>query len=381
MKLAHLADLHFGIIVNHISMIEEQKHMMNQIMDLLCEEKPDAVLLCGDIYDKAVPSAEATALLDDFFTKLAEENLKVFVIAGNHDSGDRLAYAAGLIESKGIYICGAFEGKLRQYTLQDDYGDVNICLLPYIRQSYVNRYIEKEEDKAKTYTEAVRKAIETGDLDFTGRNVLLSHQFVTGAKTDPDGSEQLVIGGLDEVSASAYEGFDYIALGHIHNRQRIADNIYYAGTPLKYSFSEENKTKSITFIDLLEKGNMHIYERELVPLHDMRTIRGRYRDVLLAGQNDARAEDYIRFILTDETEADDAMRHLRTVYPNAMRLDYDNSHTRMTAIDNKTVTENKSPLELFRDFYVMRNQSAMTSVQEEIITEMVQEIFNSGGAQ
>lgn len=377
MKFAHLGDLHLGMTMNHVNLVEDQKYILESILNLLQKEKPDAVLIAGDVYDKAVPGAEATTLLGDFLADLNAAGLPVFIIAGNHDSSERLSYASELLQKQNVYISGRFDGKMPHYTLRDDEGEVNIWLLPFLRPGHVNRYIEDEKDKVKDYTSAVRVAIEFSSVDWTARNVIISHQFVTGAFVHEEGSEQLMVGGTDQVSISAYEGFEYVALGHIHSFQKLKDHpAYYCGTPLKYSFSEEHDHKGVIFVELKEKGNVHVYQRELVPLHDMRTLKGKYEDILVQSKEDEHNMDYLRVILTDEDEVEDAVRHLRAVYPNVLRLEYDNARMRQMMEEMPVNDKELSPMEIFSLFFVERNGREMNEKEEAIAREMIVKLFD-----
>lgn len=374
MKFAHLADLHLGISLNHIRMVEEQTYILDQIISILKEEKPDGLLIAGDVFDKAVPSAEAVVMLDHFLFQLAEMHMETFMIAGNHDSGDRLSYAGSLLEKQGIHITGNYTGKIVGHTMQDAYGEVCVWTLPFIRPSYVNRYLEN--DMVEDYTQAVQKAVASREIDESRRNVILSHQFVTGASVEPDGSEQLMVGGLDQVSASAYEKFDYAALGHIHSFQKVkGGEIYYSGTPLKYSFSEENDVKAVQFVELKEKGNVTTYRRELKPLHEMRTVKGKYADLLLQAQQDPRPDDFIRVILTDEEEIDQAVRHLRNVWPNVLRLDYDNARTKVLQEEMPEIDDTKTPLEVCAEFYQSRHHTSWSDAQQALMQQLIEKIW------
>lgn len=377
MKFAHLADLHIGIMLNHANMIEEQKYIFSRILAILKEEKPDAVLIAGDVYDRAVPSAEAASLLGWFLSALNEGGFPVFMIAGNHDSPERLAYAAALLEKQNIHIAGSFTGKMPCYTLHDEYGEADLWLLPFIRPSHVNRWISEEKDRVHDYTAAVKAAVAASGVDFSRRNVIVSHQFVSGASVHENGSEQLSVGGLDQVMTAAYEGFDYAALGHIHSFQKTGGGkICYSGTPLPYSFSEENDHKGVVIAELGRKGELVIRQRLLTPLHRMRTCRGKYEDLMLAAPQDPGRDDWLRIILTDEQEPDQAVRHLRSVYPNLLRLDYDNSRTRRELQPEETEQDILSPLEIFEHFFTLRNGRKMNETEQEIAAEMTARIFD-----
>ncbi len=377
MKFAHLGDLHLGMTLHHVNLIEDQKYILDAILKILKEEKADSVLIAGDVYDKAVPGSEATSLLSYFLAELNSAGFPVFMIAGNHDSAERLSYASELLGKQNIHIAGRFAGEMPHYTIEDDYGEVDVWLLPFLRPGYVNRYIGKEEDKVKDYTAAIKAAIELSPVDYAKRNVILSHQFVTGSFVHEEGSEQLMVGGTDQVSISAYDGFDYIALGHIHSFQKIKNqNAYYCGTPLKYSFSEEHDKKGVLFVELKEKGNIQVYQKELVPLHDMRTIKGTYEEVLMNAKEDAGKMDYLQVVLTDEDEVEDAVRYLRAVYPNVLRLTYDNARMRQFMEEMPVNDRELSPMEIFSLFFQERNGREMNEKEQRIAREMILRLFD-----
>ncbi len=375
MKIAHLADLHFGIVVNRISMIHEQRTMMKQIIDILVKEQVDAVVIAGDVYDKSVPSIEATQLLDDFLDSLIDAKIPTYIIAGNHDNPDRLCYGARMFAKQNIFLVGNYEGKIANFTQSDDYGEVNFYLLPYIRPSYVNRYLEDDE-KVSDYTQAVMKVVEKTHVDFSKRNVLLSHQFLEGGHYDPEGSEEIVVGGLDNISVDAYEGFDYVALGHLHHAQNInSERVRYSGTPIKYSFSEENQKKSLTIVELKEKGNLTVSQIPLKPLHEMRTIRGYYQDVVNQAMEDHNREDYVRFLFQDDVRVENAMQHMRSIYLNAMDLDYVNEINDNTNPINANMQKKMSPLQIFEKFYEERRNMELTEHQLEILSNYISSIW------
>ena len=278
--MAHLADLHIGKKLYEFSMIEDQRFILEQILGILEEEKVDGVLVAGDVYDKPVPAAEAVQLLDDFLTGLASCGIKVFLISGNHDSAERLAFGARLFGEAGVYVSRIYDGTVRKITLRDEYGEADVHLLPFIKPSMVRHFWEEEE--TETFQDAVRTAIHHMEVDPSRRNVLVAHQFVTGAGTCE--SEELLVGGLDQVDASLFADFDYVALGHIHSPQKIGrETLRYCGTPLKYSFSEADQEKSVTIVELREKGDVRLSVRPLRPLHDLRQIRGSYMEVTSPG--------------------------------------------------------------------------------------------------
>ena len=374
MKLIHLSDLHIGKRVNEVSMIEDQEYILTQILHIIDEEKPAAVLISGDVYDKSVPSAEAVTLFDDFLCRLAKRNLTVLIISGNHDSPERLAFGNRLMESSGIHISPVYTGKVEAVTLSDEHGDVRFWLLPFIKPAHVKRYFPDEE--IESYTDAVRVAVEKMNIDPDVRNVLLTHQFVTGASTCD--SEEISVGGSDNVDATVFEGFDYVALGHIHGHQNIGSNrIRYCGTPLKYSFSEEHHHKSVTVVNLGTKGELELRLRPLTPRYDLRSIRGTFEQLTDKSFYEATTtDDYLHIILTDEEDVSEAIGKLRIIYPNIMKLSYDNTRTRTNhIIDGAQDVQRKSPLELFEELYVLQNNQPMSDEQRSFTRELIESIW------
>lgn len=374
MKLIHLSDLHLGKRVNEVSMIEDQAYILQQVLRIIKEEKADAVLLCGDIYDKSVPSAEAVTLFDEFLSRMAQLQVNVYAISGNHDSPERLAFGNRLMEGAGIYMAPVYNGNIAPLQLTDEHGTVNFWLLPFIKPAHVKRFYP--EDTIESYTDAVRVAVENMGIDTTQRNVLLTHQFVTGAATCE--SEEISVGGSDNVDASVMEAFDYVALGHIHGPQNIGSNrIRYCGTPLKYSFSEANHYKSVTVVDMGAKGELELHTVALTPLHDMRVIRGSFQEVtdksFYAG---TAVDDYLQVILTDEEDVPEAIGKLRVIYPNIMKLTYDNTRTRTNQIiDGAENVEQKTPLQLFAELYEQQNNQPMSQVQSSFVADLIESIW------
>lgn len=370
MKLIHLSDLHIGKRVNEISMIDDQDYILNQILEIIDEEQADAVLIAGDVYDKSVPSAEAVTLFDDFLCRLAQKKIPVLIISGNHDSAERLAFGGRLMEESGIHISPVYNGAAQSVILSDEHGEVNFWLLPFLKPAHVKRFYPDE--KIESYTDAIRVAVEHMGIDAGKRNVLLTHQFVTGASTCE--SEEISVGGSDNVDASVFADFDYVALGHIHGPQNIGSNrIRYCGTPLKYSFSEEKHFKSVTVVNLGEKGELELQLRPLMPRHDLRSVRGKFADLL----NTANAtEDYVQVILTDEEDVPEAIGQLRKVYPNIMKLSYDNTRTRSTSIiDGAVDVQKKTPLELFDELYELQNNQPMSGEQRSFTQHLIESIW------
>lgn len=374
MKLIHLSDLHLGIRVNEFSMTEDQKYILGRIAEITEEEKPDAVIIAGDIYDKTVPPAEAVQLFDDFLYRLSLSVPRVFVISGNHDSPERIAFGSRLIDKSGIYLSPVYDGKVTPVSLKDEYGTVNFFMLPFVRPSSVRRFFPDEN--TETYTEAVRTAVSHMDIPAGDRNILITHQFVMGSVRSD--SEDISVGGTDNVDATVFEAFDYTALGHIHGPQNVGkETVRYCGTPLKYSFSEAGQEKSVTVAELKEKGNISIRTVPLLPLHDMREIRGTYMELMQKKTyENTRTDDYLRVILTDEEDVPDAVMKLRTVYPNIMRLDYDNTRTRTVDVSEGTAyTEKRTPLELFGEFYEKQNGKPMSDIQTGYVTDLIRKLW------
>ncbi len=374
MKFVHLSDLHLGKRVNEFSMIEDQAYILTKILGIIREERPDGVLIAGDIYDKSVPSVEAVSLFDDFLKQLSRQQTQVFIISGNHDSPERLGFASELIALSGIHIAPAYDGMVCPVSLEDSYGTVNVYMLPFIKPVHVRSAFP--EEKAESYTEAVSAAIAHMDIREGERNILIAHQFVTGAARCE--SEDISVGGLDNVDASVFDAFDYVALGHIHGPQQIGrESVRYCGTPLKYSFSEAKQRKSVTVAELKEKGNLGIRTVSLTPLRDLRELKGTYEELANRKNYEGTSlEDYLHITLTDEEDIVDAVGKLRVIYPNLMKLDYDNRRTR----ENREITggdemEAKTPMELVREFYERQNNQPMNGKQEALVSRLMEKIW------
>ena len=374
MKLMHLSDLHLGKRVYEFSMYEDQKYILSQILDIADKEQVQAVMICGDIYDKQIPPAESVQLFDDFLTKLSVRKLPVFIISGNHDSAERLSFGARLMEQSGVCFSETFSGKIQTYQLQDENGSLNLYLLPFLKPTIVRQAFPEAE--IGSYQDAVAYALQQVKPDESQRNILMAHQFVTGAHRSE--SEEILVGGLDNIDASVFAAYDYVALGHIHTPQKVGrETIRYCGTPIKYSFSEAAKDKSVTIVELAEKGKVQIQEHILKPLHDLREIRGTYEE-LTARKNyaDTDVEDYLHITLTDEEDIMDVMDKLHTIYANIMKLDYDNLRTRNSNhISGVDPLQEKSPAELFEAFYQLQNNQNMTVQQKEYIAQMIDKIW------
>ena len=340
MKFIHLSDLHLGKRLNEFSLLEDQAYILEECLRIVSEERPDAVILAGDIYDKAVPSAEAVTLFDDFLGRLSGCGVRVFVLSGNHDSSERLAFGGRLVKAGGVYLSPVYDGRVEPVRLTDAYGPVNVYMLPFVKPAHVRRCFPDSE--IASYTDAVRTAVEQMHMDPAERNVLITHQFVTGAARSE--SEDISVGGADNVDASAFDGIDYVALGHIHGPQQIgSERIRYCGTPLKYSFSEAGHIKSLTVAELREKGDLRVRTVPLKPLRDLRELKGTYME------------------LTD---------------PNLMKLDYDNRRTRSsTVIGGADNVEEKTPLELFGELYEKQNGMPLSDEQARFSAGLIESIW------
>ena len=397
MKLFHLSDLHLGKRVNEFSMLPDQEFILQQILQLADDEQPDAVLIAGDVYDKTVPPAEAVQLFDDFLCQLAERRIEVLIISGNHDSAERIAFGGRLMEHSGVHVSPVYDGSVSPVTLTDDFGPVDFYLLPFIKPAHVRRYFPEAD--ITSYTDALGVAIDAMKVDPARRNVLITHQFVTGAARSD--SEEISVGGTDNVDASVFAPFDYVALGHIHGPQNVsvssdaATLARYCGTPLKYSFSEAHHTKSVAVVELSAKNDaaadqaaqlslyaeaqpcVSIRTLPLTPRHDLRELRGTYMELTAKSfYEGTAADDYLHITLTDEEDIPDAMNKLRVIYPNLMKLDYDNTRTRSAGhVEAAAQVQSLSPLELFAQFYEIQNGQPMSDEQQSIATGLIQQIW------
>lgn len=374
MKLIQLSDLHLGKRVNEFSLLEDQEYILTEILGIIEEERPDGVIIAGDVYDKAVPPAEAVRLFDEFLYRLARGGRQVFVISGNHDSPERIAFGARIMGQSGVHLSPVYEGKVTPVTLTDEYGRVNLFLLPFVKPVHVRRFAPEEE--IASYTDAVRTAITRMEIPESDRNILVTHQFVTGAVRSD--SEEISVGGTDQVDVSVLVPFDYVALGHLHRPQNVGkETIRYCGTPLKYSFSEAGDDKSVTCVELGAKGDISVSAIPLIPRRDMRELKGTYLELTdKSSYEGTDTEDYLHITLTDEEDVPDAIRKLRTIYPNIMKLDYDNRRTRSMAVPELMERpETRTPLELFGAFYEQQNGQAMTEEQSRWIQGLIEDIW------
>ncbi len=369
MKLIHLSDLHLGKRLNEFSLGEDQEYILNQILEIVEAERPDALLIAGDVYDKAIPSVEAVALFDEFLVRLSGLRLHIFVISGNHDSPERIAFASRLLDASGIHLSPVYSGSVEPIRLEDDFGPVNFYLLPFVKPIHVRRFFP--EEPTDTYSQALATAVGHMHLDEKQRNILLTHQFVTGASRSD--SEEISVGGADNVDSAVFEVFDYVALGHLHRPQHCGSRkIRYCGTPLQYSFSEAEEEKSLTVVELKEKGSLSIRTLPLKPLHELVELRGSFEDLTTKSENTAWRDAYVHLTLTDEEDIPDAAAKLRLIYRGLMKLDYDNARTRSNAeITGAQVQRSRSPLELFADFYELQNNRPMTAEQLVFLEELI----------
>ena len=380
MKFLHISDLHIGKRVNEFSMIEDQKYILNQILRIAEQERAEAVLIAGDIYDKPMPSAEAVQMFDWFLTGLADLGKTVIAVSGNHDSPERIAFGGELMRGRGVYVSPVYRGEALEVALRDEYGDISVHLLPFLkpatlRHALEGRQEEEENRLPESYQEALEIAVKRMEIDVKKRNILVAHQFVTGAgRCD---SEEVSVGGLDNVDASVFDDFDYVALGHIHSPQSVGrETVRYCGTPLKYSFSEAEQEKSVTVLEMGEKGDVVLSTVPLVPLRDMRKIRGSYGEVMSRSfYQDTNTEDYVQITLTDEEDIPDGLQKLRTVYPNLMQVAYDNSRTRQDrTVEAAEQAERKSELELFGEFFELQNNQPMSAEQAAYMEKLIADL-------
>lgn len=373
MKLIHLSDLHVGKRVNEFSMAEDQKYILNQILEIIDREQPDCVVIAGDVYDKSIPSAEAVQILDDFLTRLAGRKIPTAMISGNHDSPERLSFGAQLMKESGIYVSPVYDGQVQSIGFADEYGEVRVYLLPFLKPATVRHVYE--EETVESYQDAVETAISHLPFNTSCRNVLVAHQFAAGASRCE--SEEMSVGGIDQVDVSVFDDFDYVALGHIHSPQSAGrPAVRYCGTPLKYSFSEAGQQKSVSVVELFEKGRVEIREVPLTPLRDMRKIRGTYLELTARSfYQGTNTEDYIQAILTDEEDIPDGMQKLRIIYPNLMRLEYDNRRTRENRqIQQAADAEEKSETELFSQLYELQNNQPLDEEQKQFLEAVIRQV-------
>ena len=382
MRFVHLSDLHLGKRVNDFSMIDDQRFILERILEIIDEEKPQAVLIAGDVYDKPLPPAEAVRLFDGFISRLSETDAEVFIISGNHDSAERLSFGSQIMDRQGIHFAGGYDGSTRCFSLEDEFGRVNFYMLPFIKPVHVRQAFIEDEKAAEisSFTDAVGFAIEKMEVDTEERNVLIAHQFCTGAERSE--SEEVSVGGLDNVDIAVFKPFDYTALGHLHGPQSGgAARLRYCGSPLKYSFSESDQMKSVTVVELGDKKDgvcrVHLRTPELVPLRDMKVLRGSFNELTDINYfKHIDKNDYMRIILTDEEDVIGALGSLRAIYPNIMRLEYDNTRTRAAAIvPDVEGNDGRTPLEIFSSLYEMQNGKEMDEEQSGLVSSLIEKVW------
>ena len=379
MKILHTSDLHIGKRVKEFSMLDEQRFILNQILTTAEAEQPDAIILAGDIYDKSVPSAEAVSLFDDFLVSLARLGKSIFIISGNHDSPERISFASRIMQASKIYLSPVYDGTIRPVILPDGESEVAFYLLPFIKPSVVLHYADEGTD-IKTYDDAMRYVVSKMDIDQSRRNILIAHQYVTGAERSE--SEDMVIGGLDNVDASVFAPFDYVALGHLHRPQYCGrETIRYSGSPLKYSFSEVFDKKSVTIIEISAGQAPVVTEHALTPLHEWYALRGTYDGLTARDYYNGKGyqEAYVSITLTDEDDIPDGMRKLRTIYHRLMELSYDNKRTRagMTNIGKPMNVNELKPIDLFGELFEKQNAQPLTDRQRQYVNSLIDQVFNN----
>lgn len=373
MKYFHLSDLHIGKRVNEYSMIEDQEYILQQILSYIDEEQPNGILLAGDLYDKSVPSAEAVTVFDQFLVELTRRNIPVFAISGNHDSPERIAFGRELFQENKLFLSPVYQKGMKPIQQVDSYGEYYIYLLPFIKPTHVRQQLELE---VSTYTEALQAAIADLNVDSSQRNILVTHQFVSGGERSD--SEDLSIGGSDNVDASVFAAFDYVALGHLHRPQNVGSKkIRYCGSPLKYSFSESSHNKSITVVELKDKNELSITELPLNPLHDLCEYRGTFHEFISeAFKSSINPLDYIHLTLTDDFEGVNVLQDLRQLYPNLMKVDYDNERTKSSiSLQRLQVLENQTPYDLIAGFYEGQNGSILNEKQQAYVQQLIDKIW------
>lgn len=373
MKWFHLSDLHLGKRLCEVPLLSDQAHILSQILAMTAEERPDGVLIAGDVYDKPVPSAEAVGLLDDFLVRLSRQGVPAYLISGNHDSAERLSFGGRLMAAGGVHVAPVYSGQVEPIVLADQYGPVHLYLLPFLKPAHVRRFFP--EASIESYTDAVAAVVSAMEIDPAVRNVLVAHQFVTGSVRCA--SEEVSVGGTDNVDVSVFDGFDYVALGHLHSPQRAGrDTVRYCGTPLAYSFPEAEQEKSVTVVELKEKGSVSLRTLPLTPLRRLGELRGTYEELTCRQfyEGTDYQSRYLRVVLTDEEDVVDAAVKLRMVYPGLMQVAYDNHRTQAAGVP-ELESERRSPLELLEEFYEGQNGQPMGDAQRQLARELMEQIW------
>ena len=374
MKFFHISDLHLGKRLNEMTLLEDQVAILNEILQKADELHPDGVVIAGDIYDKSVPPAEAVQVFDGFLTALAERSIAALVISGNHDSAERIGYGSRLMQTSGVYVSPVFDGSVTQAVLEDEFGRVRFHLLPFVKPAHVRRFFPDAE--INDYTDAVRTVIDSMAVDTDERNVLVCHQNVTN--TTSSHADEIAIGGLDNVNVDIFDGFDYVALGHIHTPAFIGrEGVRFCGAPLEYSFNEVGREISLTVVEMGEKGDVRVSTLPLEPVRRLRKLRRSFAELTSVDfyKNEKR-DDYLHIILTDEEDIEEAVSRLRDIYPNVMQLEYDNSRTRrIQSVASGVAQEDKTPLEQFEQFYERQNNLPLTDIQRDAVGRLIEEIW------
>ncbi|MGN0819272.1 MAG: exonuclease SbcCD subunit D [Christensenellaceae bacterium] len=377
MKFIHLSDLHLGKRWNEYSLTEDQRYILGRILEIVDNVSPDGVIIAGDVYDKSNPSAEAVELFDEFLVGLCKRRQRVFVVSGNHDSAERIAFGGRIMSNSGVYMSPVYGGAVKPYTFSDKYGELNVYALPFIKPVNVKKAHPDREDDVSSYTDAIRVAIENMNVDVTARNVLITHQFITGASRSE--SEEISVGGSDNVDVEVFKDFDYVALGHIHKAQNVgSEKVRYCGTPLKYSFSEMNDKKSVTVVELKEKGELSVEVVPLEPLREVMEIKGKYDELTARSfyENKPFCNAYLRVVLTDEQDVLNAQGKLRSIYENVMELRYENQRTlRNESIEGAAADAEKQPLELCEELYRLQNNQAMSDTQRDYLKQIIENVW------
>ena len=376
MKFIHISDLHLGKRVYEYSMIEEQKNALDQVIKAVDEKNVDGIFIAGDIYDKSVPTIEAIELFDSFLVELSKRDIDIFVISGNHDSPERIGFGAELLKSKRIYISKAYEGNIEYVDMQDEFGKLRVHLIPFLKPANVRRYYPDEE--ITDFNSAIRTIVENMDVDTDDRNVVLVHQFITGAVRSE--SEESFLGGMDNIEYDLFDEFDYVALGHIHKPQAMGrQQVRYSGTLVKYALDEVNQVKSITYVELKGKGEVIIETIPVSPVHEMRRIEGTYME--LTDRNnyiDTKVDDYLHVVLKDEGDVPDALRKLRVIYPNILKLEYDNTRTRIrNSVIEREAVRRKQPIEYIEALFQTQNNTEMSEEQANVIRRILEDGYET----
>ena len=367
MNFLHISDLHLGLRLYEASLIDDQRYILEEIKKICEEKKVHALVIAGDIYDKGIPTAEAVELFDEFLSYLMKKGIAVLSVAGNHDSGRRISFGRKIMEKSGIYMEGTYKGTIKKAVFEDEYGKINFYLLPFIKPASVREYFPD----ADTFDKAIKAVIENENINTEERNIMVSHQFVTGKGIDVERSESetIYVGGVENVDASAYRAFDYTALGHIHKRQNIGKTIVYSGTPLKYSFSEASQTKTAVLVEIKEKGNINIENIPLKPMRDMRRVEGFLKDI---EENATDRDDYIYAVLKDENILN-AMEKLREIYPNTLRLEFW-QEKKITAEEERESLKGLGFGELFERFFERQNGTKLNENEKNAAYEIYKKI-------